>query len=212
MFGLDDGTGSGQYSLCAETGEVLLVDGRAAVTTTTTSARTVTTATTTSTAATATATGSITAATGSLDEAHVNLKEVLLLALLLTLALLLLDALDVSILLLIALQRLGLSPLGVGLDTLVRSTGSLDTKLLALLLSQFGEVFGVGLALLAGLLLSGRLRLVLVSLGDGLTDLLIGPFLLAAVGTPALVDLLVGVAAPSLVSLPNATRRGSPYP
>lgn len=208
-------------SLCAETGEVLLVDGRAVVTTTTTSTRAVTTTAstgtvttaTTSTTATATATGSITTAAGSLDEAHVNLKEVLLLALLLTLALFLLGALDVSILLLIALQRLGLSPLGVDLGTLVRGTGLLDTKLLVLLLSQFGEVSSIGLVLVAGLLLSGGLRLVLVSLGDGLTGLLIGPFLLATGGTPALVDLLVGVTVPSLVFLQNATRRrGIPYP
>jgi hypothetical protein len=201
-------------SLCAETGEVLLVDGRAAVVAATTDTRTVTTATELSTATTATtttATGSITAAAGSLDEAHVNLEDVLLLALLLTLAPLLL-ALDVSILLVTTLQLLGLSPLGVGLNTLVGGTGLLNTKLLVLLLSQFGEIGSVGLVLVGRLLFSRCLRLILVGLGNSLTDLLVIPFLVAAGGTPALVNLLVGVAVAVLVTLKDVTRRsGNPY-
>ena len=180
-------------TLGAKAGEVLLVNRDRS--STTVAARSVTTASTstatTATAATATATGTV--AAGSLDKASVDVEEGLLLALLGGLGALLLLALDVCVVLLATLQFLGAGPLVVG--ALVGSTDGLGAEVT--LGSLLGKVVGERLGLvggLLGLLLGGSLGLVLLSLGQLLTGLLVVEFLLAALATPALVDLLAGVA------------------
>lgn len=180
-------------TLGAKAGEVLLVNRDRS--STTVAARSVTTASTstatTATAATATATGTV--AAGSLDKASVNVEEGLLLALLGGLGALLLLALDVCVVLLATLQFLGAGPLVVG--ALVGSTDGLGAEVT--LGSLLGKVVGERLGLvggLLGLLLGGSLGLILLSLGQLLTGLLVVEFLLAALATPALVDLLAGVA------------------
>lgn len=197
--------------LGAKAGEVGLVDSRAsssaagsgaAATTTAAATNTAATNTTTTTASAAAAatTGPVGAA-GGLDEAHVNLEEVLLLALLLTLGLLL--ALDVLVGLLVALQLLGVGPLLVALVALVGGTNGLSAEValrrpLSLVsgerLGHVGRLFG---------LLAGGLRLVLVVAGDGLTGSFVIPLLLAAgADAPCLVDLLASVPENCQLALP----------
>jgi hypothetical protein len=143
----------------------------------------------TTTAATA-ATGTGGSRAGLLNEAHVDVKVVLLLALLLALGLLR-GALDVSLGLLV-LQLLGASPLLVLLGALVGGTDGLGSE--AVLSSLLSQVVGVGLGLVGLLnLLGGGLGLVLIGLGDGLANTLVVPSLLTRLTTPALLDLLAGV-------------------
>ena len=180
-------------TLGAKAGEVLLVNRDRS--STTVAARSVTTASTSTATATTTTTAATTGtvAAGSLDKASVNVEEGLLLALLGGLGALLLLALDVCVVLLATLQFLGAGPLVVG--ALVGSTDGLGAEVT--LGSLLGKVVGERLGLvggLLGLLLGGSLGLVLLSLGQLLTGLLVVEFLLAALATPALVDLLAGVA------------------
>lgn len=188
------------HLFAAKAGEVLLVNGDSGSSSSSGSGAlgtgTVATAatSTTSTTATTAATGTRATSAGSLNEAHVDLKEVLLLALLLALGLVLL-ALDVGILLLGTLELLGGGPLLVELGALVGSTDGLGAQVT--LGSLLGKVVGVGLGLvggLLGLLLAGGLGLGLIGLSNVLAGLLIVPGLLAALVTPALVHLLAGVA------------------
>lgn len=143
------------------------------------------------------------AAAGRLDVAQVNVKEVLLLTLLLALGLLVGGG-DVSGFLLLG-ELLGGSPLLVELAALVGGALGLGGEGLAL--GLLGKVVGEGLGVIGLLLLlglGGSLGLVLLLLGDLLTLALVIPGLLAALGTPALLDLLAGVAVISdsrLVSL-----------
>jgi hypothetical protein len=207
------------FLVAAQAGEVLLVDGRAGgggagtttattgsssggtvttgstarstVTTVTTTSGTVTTGSAVTTTATTAATGTGGSRAGLLDEAHVDVKEVLLLALLLTLGLLG-GTLDVGLGLLV-LQLLGGSPLLVLLGALVGGTHGLGSE--AVLSSLLSQVVGVGLGLVGLLdLLGGSLGLGgLVGLGDGLTNLLVVPGLLTGLAAPALLDLLASV-------------------
>lgn len=212
-----------KHLVAAQAGEVLLVDGRtggatgSAVTATaaarstssrgttggtratgsttarSTAGRTVTTGSAV-TAVTATATTATTgsgAGAGLLNEAQVDVKEVLLLALLLALGLLT-RTLEVSLLLLV-LNLLGGGPLLVLLDTLVGGTDGLGSQALAS--GLLSEVVAEGLGVVGLLdLLGGGLGSVLLGLGELLTLALIVPGLLAALGTPALLDLLGSVA------------------
>jgi hypothetical protein len=206
-----------RHLVAAQAGEVLLIDGRTGGATggTTAAARSTSSRGTTrgtratgSTAARSTAgrtvtTGSAVTATattattgggagaGLLNEAEVDVKEVLLLALLLALGLLT-RAREVSLLLLV-LNLLGVGPLLVLLDTLVGGADGLGSQALAG--SLLSEVVAEGLGVVGLLnLLSGSLGSVLLGLGELLTLALIVPGLLAALGTPALLDLLASVA------------------
>lgn len=90
-------------------------------------------------------------------------------------------------------ELLGGIPLLVGLGALVGGADRLSSQAgLGGLLSEVG-IEGDGLVGLLGLL-SGSLGLGLVGLGDLLAGTLIVPGLLAALSTPALLDLLAGVA------------------
>jgi hypothetical protein len=164
---------------------------RSTVTTVTTTSGTVTTGSAVTTTATTAATGTGGSRAGLLDEAQVDIKEVLLLALLLTLSLLG-GTLDVGLGLLV-LQLLGGSPLLVLLGAFVGGTDGLGSE--AVLSSLLSQVVAVGLGLVGLLsLLSGSLGLGgLVGLGDGLTDLLVVPGLLTGLAAPALLDLLASV-------------------
>lgn len=199
--------------LSAQAGEVLLVDGRtsggtattgstaAGGTTTLTTARSAVTTGSTVTARSTVTTGSAvtTAATtravggaGLLDVTEVDLKEVLLLALLLALGLLG-GAGDVLLLTLVG-KLLSSIPLLVTLAALVGRADGLSSKAgLGGLLGKVGLV-GDRLVGLLGLL-GGSLGLVLVGLSDLLAGTLVIPGLLAALSTPALLDLLAGVTA-----------------
>jgi hypothetical protein len=151
--------------VAAETGEVLLVDGRAGrATGVTTGGSTATGRAVTTGGAVATAAGGG-AAAGRLDVAEVNVKEVLLLALLLALGLLL-GRLDVGGFLLLG-ELLGGSPLLVELGALVGGALGLGGEGLAL--GLLGKVVGEGLGVIGLLLLfglDGGLGLVLLLLGD----------------------------------------------
>jgi hypothetical protein len=183
-------TGSGGTATgSVATGSTVTTGGAVATTgtTLTTASGAVTTVTT---AATATAGGG--AAAGRLDVAQVNVEEVLLLALLLALGLLA-GAGDVGLLVLLG-ELLGLSPLLIELAALVGGADGLGGE--GLLLGLLGKVVGEGLGvigLLLGFLVSGGLGLGLLVLGDLLALALVVPGLLAALGTPALLDLLAGV-------------------
>lgn len=182
-------------TLGAKAGEVLLVNRDRS--STTVAARSVTTASTSTATATTTTTAATTGtvAAGSLDKASVDVEEGLLLALLGGLGALILLALDVCVVFLVTLQFLAARPLVVTLGALIGGTDGLGTEVT--LGSLLGEVVGERLGLvgrLLGLFLGGSLGLVLLSLGQLLTGLLVVEFLLAALATPALVDLLAGVA------------------
>lgn len=207
-------TAFGVPLVAAQAGEVLLIDGRtggsagtttgsaarstrgsattgSAARTVTTTSRTVTTGGTVTTTATAAAAGTGGSGAGLLDEAHVDVKVVLLLALLLALGLLG-GTLDVGLGLLV-LQLLGGSPLLVLLGAFVGGTDGLSGQ--AVLSSLLGQVVAVGLRLVGLLdLLSGGLGLGLIGLGDVLADALVVPSLLAGLAAPALLDLLASVA------------------
>lgn len=90
------------------------------------------------------------------------------------------------------LNLLGIGPLLVLLDALVGGTDGLGSQALAGgLLSQ---VVGEGLGVVGLLnLLGGGLGSVLLVLGELLALALVIPGLLAALGTPALLDLLASV-------------------
>ena len=201
--------------LSAQAGEVLLVDGRAggstaatgsttagsgtttlatarsAVTTTGSTVTTRSTVTTGSAVTTAATTGAVGGA-GLLDVTEVNLEEVLLLTLLLALGLLS-GAGNVLLLTLVGKLLSGI-PLLVRLAALVGRADGLSSKAgLGGLLGKVGIV-GDRLVGLLGLL-GGSLGLVLVGLGDLLAGTLVIPGLLAALSTPALLDLLAGVTA-----------------
>ena len=183
-------------TLGAKAGEVLLVNSDRS-STTVTAARSVTTASTSTATATTTTTAATTGtvAAGSLDKASVDVEEGLLLALPGGLGALILLALDVCVVFLVTLQFLAARPLVVTLGALIGGTDGLGTEVT--LGSLLGEVVGERLGLvgrLLGLFLGGSLGLVLLSLGQLLTGLLVVEFLLAALATPALVDLLAGVA------------------
>jgi hypothetical protein len=207
--------------VAAEAGEVLLVDGRAGRATgvatgsttassggtatggtvTTGSTVAATRATTATLGALTTTGGAVTtggtatagsgAGAGRLNVAEVNVEEVLLLALLLALGLLG-GTLDVSLLFGLG-ELLSGSPLLVELCALVGSALGLSGQ--SLLLGLLGQVVGERLGVVGLLdLLSGSLGLGLLGLGDLLALALVVPGLLAALGTPALLDLLAGVA------------------
>lgn len=204
----------GVLLVAAQAGEVLLIDGRtggsagtttgsaarstrgsattgSAARTVATASRTVTTGGTVTTTAAAAAAGTGGSGARLLDEAHVDVKVVLLLALLLALGLLG-GALDVGLGLLV-LQLLGGSPLLVLLGAFVGGTDGLSGQ--AVLSSLLGQVVAVGLGLVGLLnLLSGGLGLGLIGLGDVLADALVVPGLLAGLAAPALLDLLASVA------------------
>ncbi|KAJ5255577.1 hypothetical protein N7505_010728 [Penicillium chrysogenum] len=187
--------------VAAEAGEVLLVDGRAG------RATGVTTGGSTATGRAVTAGGHGRSPRGArsprprgagplrggLDVAEVNVKEVLLLALLLALGLLV-GRLDVGGFVLLG-ELLGGSPLLVELAALVGSALGLGGEGLAL--GLLGKVVGEGLGVVGLLLLlglGGGLGLALLLLGKLLALALVIQGLLAALGTPALLDLLAGVA------------------
>lgn len=151
----------------------------------------------TATAATEASTGAATARLGSLDEALVDVEDLLLLAL--TLALGLAAGASNEVLLFFLGDRLSVGPLLVLLAALVGLAGLRDPGTeLELLLGQLGEVIGVGdavvLGLSLGLGLGGcSLALLLVSLSNGITGLLILQLGIALVGAPAVASLLLGV-------------------
>jgi hypothetical protein len=183
-------TGSSRGSTTTGSSRGGTTTGSTAGSTVTTTSGTVTTGGTVTTTATTAATGTGGSRAGLLDEAHVNVKEVLLLALLLTLGLLG-GRLNVGLGLLV-LQLLGGSPLLVLLGALVGGTHGLGSE--AVLSSLLSQVVAVGLGLVGLLsLLSGGLGFGLVGLGDGLTNALVVPGLLTGLAAPALLDLLAGV-------------------
>lgn len=164
-----------------------------------------TTATAASTIATGTTAGTTATATGGalrLDVAVLEFNELLDLAL--TLALGLAASTDNVVLALILDEGLGAGPLLVLLDSLVglaEGEGGLVLKS-ELLLGLLGEVLVEGHVLLLLLLLLGVLIgsgiLLLLSLGDRLTGLLVLKLSLAFGGTPSLSSSLLGVGYASL--------------
>lgn len=186
----------------AKAGEVLLInrDSRGTTVSAASAAAAATTASTvvttgaTATTATAATAGTVTTTAGGLDETHVDVKVVLLLALLGALgAFAVLLALDVFRFFLVTLQLLSVDPLVISLGALVGGTDGLGAQVtLGSLLSQ---VVSEGLGLVSLLLLGGSLGVVvLIGVSDVLTGLLVVEFLLAGLATPALVDLLARVA------------------
>jgi hypothetical protein len=153
-----------------------------------------------STAAAASETSAGAAATrlGGLDEALVDVDDLLLLALTLTLGLA--TGAGNEVLFFILGDCLGVGPLLVLLAALVGLAGLGDTGAeLELLLGLLGKVVGVGDAVVLRLSLGllggswGSLALLLVSLGNGIAGLLILQLGIALVGAPAVAGLLLGV-------------------
>jgi hypothetical protein len=160
-----------------------------------------------SVAATAAPETATSATLGGLDEALVDLKDLLLLALALTLGLP--TGSGDKILLVILVDRLGVRPLLILLAALVglASLGDAGTKL-ELLLRELGKVISVGNAVVLGFRFSSRFNdaftwcsvsgqsFLLFRLGNGLTGLLILQLSNTFVCAPAMAGLLLGVTVP----------------
>lgn len=223
VLGVDGGAASWGTSWSSSTGWSITATTAATSSTVTPAEWTLATATTsTATVTTSSATSSAVAAgLWGLDEALVDLKDLLLLALTLTLGLA--GRGGNKVLLLLLLDLLGVGPLLVLLAALV-GLAKLESAVVksGLLLSLLNKVIGVRDAVVLGLRISGLQLLaisvnwcrvaiagkgfLLLSLGNGLACLLIVELGVTLGSTPSMGGLLVRVAGASLEAFSSYQR------